>query len=175
MSAHSTARSPGLALRLAAMTYEAVLLFGVVFIVSYLVLALAQWTHPLKAGQRWALQAVLFLAVGVYFVWCWSRGGQTLAMKTWRLRAVGRDGGPIGWRTALLRYLLAWHLFAPGIAYVALFRTHSGWDVVAFVLGFFAMLAIGAGSGDRQLLHDRWLGTRVVREPPSINRRTTDA
>lgn len=164
MSAHSTPRPPGLLLRLAAMTYEAVLLFGVVFIVGYLVLALAQWTYPLQDRQRWTLQAVLFVAIGAYFVWCWTRGGQTLAMKTWRLRVVGPDGGPIGWRTAVLRYLLAWHLFVPGIAYVTLFRTHAAGDVAAFALGFFAMLALGVAGRDRQLLHDRWLGTRVVRE-----------
>jgi uncharacterized RDD family membrane protein YckC len=164
MSVPSTPRSPGLALRLAAMTYEAVLLFGVVFIVGYLVLALAQWTYPLRDHQRWVLQSALFVAIGAYFVWCWARGGQTLAMKTWRLRVVGPNGGPIGWRTAVLRYLLAWHLFAPGIAYVAVFRTHAAWDVAAFALGFFAMLAVGVASGNRQLLHDRWLGTRVVRE-----------
>jgi uncharacterized RDD family membrane protein YckC len=149
--------------RLAAMVYEAVLLFGVVFVVGYLVLALAQWTYPLQDRQRWSLQAALFVAIGAYFVWCWSRTGQTLALKTWRLRVVGPDGGPIGWRTAVLRYLLAWHLFAPGIAYVALFQTHDVQDVVAFVLGFLAMLMAGAAGGDRQLLHDRLLGTRVVR------------
>lgn len=164
MSARSIHRPPGLLLRLAAMTYEAVLLFGVVFVVGYLVLALAHWTHPLQDRQRWTLQAVLFVAIGAYFVWCWSRSGQTLAMKTWRLRVVGPDGRPIGWRTALLRYLLAWHLFAPGIAYVALFQTHAVWDVLAFAAGFCAMLAAGLAGGDRQLLHDRWLGTRVVRE-----------
>ncbi len=162
MSAHATPRPPGLLLRLAAMTYEAVLLFGVVFIVGYLVLALAQWTYPLQHGQRWTLQAVLFVAIGAYFVWCWSRSGQTLALKTWGLRVVGPDGGPIGWRTAVLRYLLAWHLLAPGIAFVTLFQTHAVWDVVAFALGFSAMLAFGLSG--RQLLHDRWLGTRVVRE-----------
>ncbi len=157
-------RSPGPLLRLAAMTYEAVLLFGVVFIVGYFVLALARWTYPLADHQRWTLQAILFVAVGAYFVWCWSRSGQTLAMKTWRLRVVGPGGAPIGWRVAVLRYLLAWHLFAPGIAYVALFQTHALWDVVAFALGFLAMLAVGAVGRDGQLLHDRWLGTRVLRE-----------
>ncbi|MFZ5541178.1 MAG: RDD family protein [Pseudomonadota bacterium] len=164
MSAPPTPRPPGLLLRLAAMTYEAVLLFGVVFIVGYLVLALAQWTYPLQPHQRWTLQAVLFVAIGVYFVWCWSRGGQTLAMKTWRLRVVGPDGGPLSWRTAVLRYLLAWHLFAPGIAYVALFQAHAAWDIAAFAVGFVAMLAVGIAGRDRQLLHDRWLGTRVIRE-----------
>jgi len=149
---------------MAAMTYEAVLLFGVVFVVGYLILALARWTYPLQDYQRWTLQAALFVAIGAYFVWCWSRSGQTLAMKTWRLRVVGPDGRPLGWRTAVLRYLLAWHLFAPGLAVVALFRAHIAGNVAAFALGFFAMLALGAAGRDRQLLHDRWLGTRVIRE-----------
>ena len=41
-----------LALRLAAMIYEAVLLFGVVFIVAYALLALFQWKYPLPPGPR---------------------------------------------------------------------------------------------------------------------------
>jgi uncharacterized RDD family membrane protein YckC len=146
------------------MTYEAVLLFGIVFIVAYVVLALAQWTYPLQAGQRRTLQVVLFVALGAYFVWCWTRGGQTLAMKTWHLRVVGPDGGRIGLRTAVLRYLLAWHLFLPGIVFVYLFQTHAARDLAAFVVGFLAMLLVGYAGPQRQLLHDRWLGTRVVRD-----------
>lgn len=158
-----TSRPPGLLVRLAAMTYEAVLLFGVVFIVGYLVLALARWTYPLQPHQRWTLQAVLFVVIGGYFVWCWTRSGQTLALKTWHLRVVGADGGRLGLRTAVLRYLLAWHLFAPGLLFVLLFRTHAAWDVAAFALGFAAMLLLAYTDPQRRLLHDRWLGTRVVR------------
>jgi len=31
----------------------------------------------------------------VYFVACWSRGGRTLAMQTWKMRVVRRDGASV--------------------------------------------------------------------------------
>jgi len=89
-------RPAGFLLRLAAMTYEGVLLFGVVFVAGYLVLAIARWTYPLADGQRLVLQSVLVLVIGAYFVYPWTRTGQTLAMKSWHLRVVDDSGRPTG-------------------------------------------------------------------------------
>jgi uncharacterized RDD family membrane protein YckC len=156
-------RPASLALRLAAMIYEAILLFGVVFIVSYALLALLRWTYPLPPGPRFALQAVLFVAIGGYFVWCWTRSGQTLALKTWNLKVLAGDGRPPALGRAVARYLLAWHLWLPGLLWVALFQTHAIGDLAALGIGFAALLLPGLADRDRRLLHDRWTGTRVVR------------
>jgi uncharacterized RDD family membrane protein YckC len=166
----STARPPNLLHRIAAMIYEAVLLFGVVFGVSFALLAATGWTYPLPPGRRAVLQAVLFLAIGGYFVYCWSRSGQTLAMRSWRLKVVERDGGPVSVGRAMLRYLLAWHLFAPGLLFVALVQTHAALDGIVFVLGFAGMLALAYTDARRQLLHDRVLGTQVVVTAPEAAR-----
>lgn len=146
------------------MVYEALLLFGVVFIVSYAVLALARWTYPLGAQQRWLLQAIVFVAIGLYFTYCWSRSGQTLAMKSWRLRVVDRDGRPPRAVRALLRYLLSWNLLAPGLLFVALVRTHALWALLALAAGLVLMLLLARLGPQHQLLHDRLLGTRVIRD-----------
>jgi len=155
---------PGLLLRLAAMTYEAVLLFGLVFAVGLVLLAVTGWTYPLPAPRRWILQAVLFVAVGAYFVYCWARAGQTLAMKSWRLRLVGRDGAPPTPGRAIVRYLLAWNLFVPGLAFIALARAGPLANVLALGGGLLAMLALARLDPQRRLLHDRLLGSRVIRE-----------
>lgn len=159
----STQPPASLALRLAAMIYEAVLLFGVVFIVSYALLALFQWTYPLPPGPRSALQGVLFVAIGGYFVWCWSRSGQTLALKSWNLKVLADDGRPPRLGRAVARYLLAWHLWLPGLLWVALFPAHALADLAALVIGFGALLLAGLADPQRRLLHDRWSGTRIVR------------
>ena len=156
-------RAASLALRLAAMLYEAVLLFGVVFIVSYVLLALLQWTYPLSPPRRAVLQAVLFIAIGGYFVWCWTRSGQTLAMKTWGLKVVAQGDVPPRPGRAAARYVLAWHLWVPGLLWVALFQTHALTDVAALGLGFGALLLPALLDPQRRLLHDRWTGTRMVR------------
>jgi uncharacterized RDD family membrane protein YckC len=153
----------GLRLRLAALVYESILLFGVVFGASYLLLAAFGWTHPLPDTRRWVLQAVLFVVIGAYFVYCWTHGGQTLAMKAWRLRVARADGGPVSRTQAVLRYLVAWHLFLPGFISVLLFPATPWLNLAAFVLGMFGMLALMYLDPQRQLLHDRLVGTRVER------------
>ncbi|MFO0101495.1 MAG: RDD family protein, partial [Betaproteobacteria bacterium] len=50
---------PNLALRVAAMIYESVLLFGIVFAAAFALLTLTGWTYPLSDQRRWVLQAVL--------------------------------------------------------------------------------------------------------------------
>jgi uncharacterized RDD family membrane protein YckC len=157
---------PSLWLRFAAMVYELVLLFGVVFLASYALLSATRWTYPLPDHQRWVLQAVLFVVIGIYFAWCWSRGGQTLAMKSWGLRVVEAGGGRLTLGRAALRYLLAWHLFVPGLVLIALFQTHALIDLVVVGASFIGMLFTAWLDPQRQWLHDRLLGTRLVRDAP---------
>jgi uncharacterized RDD family membrane protein YckC len=156
--------APGFLLRLAVMTYEAVLLFGLVFAVGLVLLVLTGWTYPLLPAQRWAVQTVLFVAVGAYFVHAWVRAGQTLAMKSWRLRVVDRDGAPPRLWRAIARYFLAWTLFVPGGLFVALANAGALWNVLAVLAGMLAMLALASLDPQRRLLHDRIVGTRVIRE-----------
>ncbi len=159
-------RPPSLWLRFAAMIYELVLLFGVVFIVSYALLSAANWKYPLPDAQRWALQAVLFVTIGAYFAWCWSRSGQTLAMKSWGLRVVDANGRPPSLGRAVLRYVLAWHLFVPSIIVIAVFQAHTLVDLMVFFGGFCAMLLTAKLHPEGQLLHDRLIGTRVIPVAP---------
>ena len=125
--------TPGLARRLASMLYEAILLFAVAFFAGF-AFHFASRGAPLEGALRLAHQLLLVAVFAGYFLWCWLRGGQTLAMKAWRVRLV--DVTP---RKALARFLLALVLVPTGIAIVwALFDR------------------------DRQFLHDRLAGTRLV-------------
>ena len=77
---------------------------------------------------------------GTGFVAFWTRGGQTLPMKTWRIRLVRHDGAPVGVGRAVHRYLLAvLGLAAAGVGFA--------WALV---------------DRDRQFLHDRLAGTALV-------------
>jgi uncharacterized RDD family membrane protein YckC len=78
--------------------------------------------------------------LGVYFCYCWSTTGQTLALKTWRLRVAGRDGRPPPRRLALARFLAA-------LCGTVLFGVGFWW-------AFF--------DRDGLYLHDRLVGTRIV-------------
>jgi uncharacterized RDD family membrane protein YckC len=142
------------------MIYEAMLLFGIVFIAGWLFSTLLQQRHALYLRE--GLQVWLFFVVGLYFIWCWSHGGQTLPMKTWRIRVVTAGGEMLlPWR-ALGRYLLAWLWFLPGLAISWLIEAH-GWMLVLFPTLNFVLWAMTAlFDKDRQFLHDRLAGTRLI-------------
>jgi len=99
--------APGLARRLASMAYESLLLFAVAFLGTW-VFQFAAGTLRIEGWRLHLLQVFLLLLFAAYFLWCWLRGGQTLAMKTWRIRLVAKGGhGPLTPATALLRFVLA--------------------------------------------------------------------
>lgn len=147
--------------RFACMMYEGVLLFGVVFLAGYLFDTLTQSRHAL--ALRHARQAWLFLVIGAYFVLCWRRRGQTLPMKTWRIRLVGRDGQPPATAVLALRYALAWLPVLAAAWLVSLASALTGWaSMDLFIVAApFAIFVWSWVDPEGQFLHDRLLGTRL--------------
>ena len=146
------------------MLYEALLLFGVVFITSWLFDTLTQSRHALML--RHARQVVLFLVLGMYFVYFWMRSGQTLAMKTWRIKLVanGRQALPLS--RAVARYVLAWMWFLPAMMLDYALGL-KGWpSVLLIVLNMALWAAAVLLDRERQFLHDRLAGTRLIVAPP---------
>ena len=157
----STLQTPGLSRRLAAFVYEGVLLFGVLMISAYLFSSLTQQRHALQG--RSSLMAFLFVVLGIYFAWFWSRGGQTVAMKAWNIRLVTADGRPVTQARALLRYLLAWLWFLPALAATYLANLRGGAIAATLVLaGVAAYAALVRLRADRQFFHDAVCGTRLI-------------
>jgi uncharacterized RDD family membrane protein YckC len=139
------------------------LLFGVVFITGYLFSTLSQTRHALD--NRHVQQAFLFLVLGIYFTWFWSRG-QTLAMKTWNIRVVDSLGQPLTQARALARYVLSWLWFLPPLLLTGLLGI-SGLEAVVIVLGWvlvWALLSRFHALG--QFVHDALAGTRLVSSEP---------
>lgn len=120
------------------MVYESLLVAGVVFFAALPFLAVSG--GALDGWLRPAFQAYLFLTIGLYFAGSWRRRGQTLAMKTWRLRLVGANGSRISLRQAVVRYICAW----PSLALGGIGILYAPFD------------------RDRQFLHDRLAGTKLV-------------
>lgn len=92
--------------RLAAALYDSLLVIALWFVG---VSALLPFTdgHAVDGSNPWFRLYLLVLAY-LFFSWFWTRGGQTLGMRAWRLRLRNTDGGPVNWQQALLRYLAAW-------------------------------------------------------------------
>jgi len=160
--ANSAAPRPaGLVLRLVAMIYDAVLVFGIGFVAVLAVLLLAG--APGTQVPRLPLQAILFIVLGAYFSWCWSRTGQTLALKTWNLRVIDAGGRHPSLARAIARYVLAYTLALPGVAYIALAQPSRAGALCALALGFVGMLTPALFDRQSRLLHDRCSGTLLAR------------
>ena len=155
-------RAPSLRRRMASFLYEGVLLFGVVFVAGIAYSVVSQQRHALQG--RHGLIAALFVVLGVYFVWYWSRTGQTLAMQTWHVRLVGLDGQPVSRVRALARYLASWVWFLPSLATAYAAGWHgSAWALFGCVLGgVLAYALLSFLHPQRQFLHDVLCGTRLV-------------
>lgn len=164
--ASSLLPTPGLWRRMACWLYEGMLLFGVIFIAGYLFSALSQTRHALD--NRLLQQFFLFVVLGIYFTWFWAKG-QTLAMKTWHIRVVDRQGLPISQRRALLRYVLSWLWFLPPLAAIAPFHL-SGGETAVIVLGWIAVWALlSRFHPQSQFWHDVLAGTRLVDARPQTS------
>ena len=89
----------------ACLLYELLTVIAIVFVSASLFLWIAgDATYGVK---RLLLQVFLWLTIGAYFVRCWLKSGQTLAMQAWKLK-LGTDSGQLlSLRFAILRYLLA--------------------------------------------------------------------
>ena len=156
------APTPSIPRRLASMLYEALLLFAVAFFATWL-FQLAAGTTQLDGWRRPLLQAFLLAMFAAYFLWCWLRGGQTLAMKAWRIRLVAPGRERVPPRAALLRFIYAAALIGSFLATLAAAFLHRNpW------LAFATLALTGASLGwalvdrDGQFLHDRLAGTRLV-------------
>jgi uncharacterized RDD family membrane protein YckC len=158
----------GIARRLAALAYELLLLVALWLVAGF---ALAPLVSPQPGGLRQELVipsalgrlgefGVLFTLTGLYLGWSWAGGRRTLPQKTWKLAVVGVDRSAASAGKALTRYLACW--IGPALAllaYLALrpysFGTHGVW-----LLGLNWLWAWI--DSDRQFLHDRIAGTRIV-------------
>ena len=150
---------PSIPRRMACWTYEGLLMFGVVFVAAYLFSSLSQTRNAMD--NRNALQAFLFVIFGIYFVWFWAKG-QSLAMKTWDIRVVDKQGQRITQKRALLRYVFSWLWFLPPLLYSWLFKSPAIEGAV-LTLGWVAVWAILARfHPDKQFWHDAIAGTRLI-------------
>ena len=157
-------QAPRLIRRMACWMYEGILMFGVVFIAGYRIGTLSQTRNAMD--NRHALQAFLFVVFGIYFTWFWAKG-QTLAMKTWHIRVVDRDGRPLTQRRALLRYVCSWLWFLPPLAALAPFSLPGG-EATVIVLGWVAVWAVlSRFHPQQQFWHDALAGTRLVHYEPA--------
>lgn len=150
---------------MAAFLYEGVVLFGVVMVVGLVFGIATQQRHAMHGRE--GLQAALFLALSLYFIWFWTHGGQTLAMKTWHVRLVSDKGGPLSLKQALLRFMASWLWFAPSLLCAWLLGWHQSRLLYGALGGWMLVYALlGLLTRQKQFVHDALCGTRLIDNRP---------
>lgn len=162
---------PTLKRSLASLFYELLLVVALLLTVTAVLTPL-----QMLIGQgtlfKTLLKTVLVLALFAYFGYCWVRGGQTVAMKTWRIKLVNAHGGGIVWKQAAARYVIGLVLFVgmPAVSYLGWAKAYGhqpqalwlalSWCLIPFLAKFY--------DRDKLFLHDRLAGTRqvVLPKPP---------
>lgn len=138
--------SAGLIRRLIALVYDGFLMFAIILAYAGLVLAIRVLISDAEAAIRpftgFAAAVFLFgmwLGPALFYCICWRRSGQTLGMKTWRLKLITSDRQIPSWSQCLLRCICA-HV-----------------SLLILGLGYFWCLF-----GDKNCWHDLWSDTRIV-------------
>lgn len=173
MTQRPAAVYPSLFRRLASLGYEGLIVAAILVAGGLAFSGAVAMLTPLVAGsatgapaglERALLQAFLAALLGAYFVPSWIRGGQTLAMKAWKLRLVRPDGNGVGAGLALGRFVLSGLVLGTGAAAAVWLWRHPG-SVPGWLAALPAVVDLGwiLCDRDRQFLHDRLTRTRVVR------------
>jgi uncharacterized RDD family membrane protein YckC len=129
---------PSIRRRLASLLYESLLIIAVWVVAGFAYIPIFGNTD--EPFGKAAFQLYLLVVLMIYFLTFWTRGGQTLPMKTWRIRLTDLSGATISIPRGILRFSLAFL----GLACFGL----------GFLWAFF--------DSHRQFLHDRLAKTRLI-------------
>ncbi len=131
---------PGLGRLLAAIFYDSWLIAALWLLGATLDYFVQSALGLGDAPYRWPLQLYLVACPFIFFGWFWTHGGQTLGMRSWRIKLLDTQGRDVSWGQSVIRVAAA--LFS--------------W--LALGLGYLWMLV----DTERLTWHDRLSGTRLV-------------
>ncbi len=89
--------------RLLAIFYDFLLLLGVLFAVS----AVAVWINKGEAVTHPLYYVALIATTFVFYGGFWTHGGQTLGMRTWKIKLVTNTGDEVSWKQSAVRFAAA--------------------------------------------------------------------
>jgi len=121
----------------------------------------------------WLTFLYLYVVLGMYFVWYWTKSGQTLAMQTWRIKIIGPGGYNLSRRQAIWRYVLGSLWIVPCVFLQWLFELEK-WQIIEMLFAialFLWPLSIYLDRRSpplRQSLPDRLSKTRQVELPKNL-------
>lgn len=152
--------------RLMGITYESIILFGVLWFADYAFSALTQFRGA-PGPMRHAFQGFTVLVLGGYFTYFWSGGRHSLPMKTVALRVQDTRGRSLSPWHAAWRFAIA---LALPVAALAAGTYLSAWAYLGLLLPWAWCLV----DPDAQSLYDRLAGTRLIHDPHAARAKSVD-
>ena len=122
------------------------------------------------ALPSWLTFFYLYSVLACYFVWYWTKSGQTLAMQTWRIRLITTSGQQPQKIQAFRRYVYGSCWLIPCVIIQYFFDFHR-WHIIEllFTVALFLWpLTIYLDKKNRQSLPDRLSGTQLIQIPKNI-------
>ena len=123
--------SPGILHHLGAILYDLLLLLALLMVATTLVIVpLSLHGEQVSVGENILFRLYLVLVGSGYYLWFWTHGGQTLGMRSWRIRVVDSEGQAIRWGQAVRRYLAAlvsWGAAGLGFIWILFDRDGCSW------------------------------------------------
>jgi len=126
--------------RLIAIVYDSFLLIALFFIVGIPISILTTFIfnagnaiteeHSLYFVNQVIILLSLFMTSVGFYVWFWTHGGQTLGMKTWRIKLVSDNTQGITQQQAIERYfsaLFSWVCFGAGFLWCLIDTKKRSW------------------------------------------------
>lgn len=130
----------GVLRRLAALVYDAFLLFGLLVVPLFIVTALRSPRQNIQEGSvahdlpiiapKPVILAYMLIVIVSFYCYFWRTKGQTLGMQAWRLRVDNADGGRASWRQCLIRSAVGFvSLLCGGLGYwwIWLDKNRASW------------------------------------------------
>jgi uncharacterized RDD family membrane protein YckC len=155
--------TPSIKRRLACLPYEGLILLALLLISTFPFAGMKG--AALSGSMHAVLQIYLSMVAGGYFLVFWLRSGQTLAMKTWRIKVCTRNNEALTFKRALIKLVISALFYGPACVGLVLFffpaRIHPAISAWLF-LPLVATILWARFDVDRQFLHDRLAGTRIV-------------
>ncbi|WP_369411760.1 RDD family protein [Polynucleobacter hallstattensis] len=158
--------------RVSCILYEQLVLLGVIAL-TFLLPNLGLGILFGVSLPSWLTFLYLYAVLGVYFIWYWTKSGQTLAMQTWRVRMIGPGGYKLTRRQAIWRYFFGSLWLVPCVILQWLFELQR-WQIIEMLFAialFLWPLSIYLDRVKpllRQSLPDRLSRTRLVELPKDL-------
>ncbi len=119
---------PGLFRHLIIIIYDSLLLISVLLLASLTAVAL-NGGEAISQGNPFFI-TYLFGVSFIFYGWFWTHGGQTLGMRSWKVRIITSDGADLTWQRAFIRFtitVLTWLPFGVGFWWQYLAKDRLSW------------------------------------------------